>query len=191
MQAAVACAAAGEWEGTSLQAVRQRAGVSNGSLFHHFPTRQHLTAAVVTAGLQDHQEALLMLLGPGPETTVTGVVRRHLRWVEDNPALARLLLTTPPPQLRASVPDDVLRENRRFFATVAAWLHEHGWPAEPELRVVNALWLGPAQECSRLWLAEPDVWSLQAAAGDLADGAWAALRPLLRNRDHSARKGPS
>lgn len=182
------CAATGEWEGTSLQAVRRRAGVSNGSLFHHFPTRQDLTAAVVAAGLQDHQRVLMAELGPDPETAVTGVVRRHLRWVQDNPALARLLLATPPRLLRASVPDAVLAENRRFFTTVAAWLQEHGWGDTPELRVVNALWLGPAQECSRLWLAEPEAWSLQAAAGDLATGAWVALRPLLRHGDREEKE---
>lgn len=34
---ALACALEAGWETTSLQAVRVRAGVSNGSLFHHFP----------------------------------------------------------------------------------------------------------------------------------------------------------
>lgn len=183
VQAAVACAAAGEWESTSLQAVRQQAGVSNGSLFHHFPTRQDLTAAVVSAGLHGHQQVLLAALAPGPRTAVTGVVRRHLQWVQENPALARLLLAAPPQALRASVPDAALEDNRRFFASVAAWLHKHGWRGAPELRVVNALWLGPAQECSRLWLAELGAWPLQAAADDLAAGAWSALSPMLHDND--------
>lgn len=57
--AALGLAAEGSWESTSLQQVRRRAGVSNGSLFHHFPTRDDLTAAVVAAALTDHQDALL------------------------------------------------------------------------------------------------------------------------------------
>jgi len=181
VQAAVTCAAAGEWESTSLQAVRRRAGVSNGSLFHHFPTRQDLTAAVVAAGLGEHQRVLLAMLGDDARAGVRGVVHRHVRWVLDNAALARLLLGAPAELLRASVPEAVLEDNRRFFTAVSAWLQEHGWSRQPELRVVVALWIGPAQECSREWLAAPARWSLPSVANDLADGAWAAVSPLLHD----------
>ncbi len=180
VQAAVACAAAGDWEGTSLQAVRQRAGLSNGSLFHYFPTRQDLTTAVVAAALQDHHRVLLAELSADAEAGVTAVVRRHLQWVQDNAALARLLLGAPAALLRAAVPETALEDNRRFFTAVSAWLGEHGWTRTPQLRVVVALWIGPAQECSRLWLAEPDAWPLLSVGDDLAAGAWAALQPLLR-----------
>ena len=59
ISAALACAAEVGWGATSLQAVRQRAGVSNGTLFHYFPTRQHLETAALAAGLACHQSALL------------------------------------------------------------------------------------------------------------------------------------
>lgn len=179
MAAAVDCAAVGDWEGTSMQAVRQRAGVSNGSLFHHFPTRQDLTAAVVASGLDQHQRALLAELRADARVSVTGVVRRHLRWVQDNPAVARLLLGAPADVLRASVSGPVLDSSRRFFDSVGSWLREHGWEERPQLRVVVALWIGPAQECSRLWLAASGTWSLDTVADDLAEGAWAVLGPLL------------
>lgn len=189
VQAALECAAAGEWDSTSLQAVRQRAGVSNGSLFHYFPTRQDLTTAVVAAGLEDHHRVLLAELNADPEVGVTGVVRRHLQWVQDNPAIARLLLGTPVALLRASVPEAALEDSRRFHAAVRAWLGEHGWTRTPQLRVVFAFWIGPAQECSRLWLAEPDAWPLLSVADDLARGAWAALRPLRRTGDDMRASG--
>lgn len=188
VQAAVACAAAGDWERTSLQVVRQRAGVSNGSLFHHFPTRHDLTAAVVAAGLEEHQRVLLAELTGDAEVGVTGVVRRHLRWVQDNVALARMLLGAPADVLRAAVPEAVLEDNRRFSIAVSTWLQEHGWTRAPELRVVVALWIGPAQECSRLWLAEPAAWQLQSVADDLAAGAWAALHPLLADSSDRTRR---
>jgi AcrR family transcriptional regulator len=179
VRAALEIAAGGGWEDASLRAVRQRAGVSNGSLFHHFPTRRDLTAAVVAAGLDDHQRLLLAALGSNAERGVTDAVRRHLVWVEENPAVARLLLSAPPDLLRASVSEDVLDGSRRFFDAVADWLSAHGWRQRPQLRVVLALWIGPAQECSRNWLAAPDTWSLAEVADDVADGAWAALKPWL------------
>ena len=176
----MAYAAAGDWEGTSLRVVRQRAGVSNGSFFHYFPTRQDLTSAVVAAGLEEHHRVLLAELSSDPEVGVTGVVHRHLHWVQDNAAIARLLLGAPVALLRAAVPQPALEDNRRFFTAVSAWLDEHGWTRTRELRVLVALWIGPAQECSRLWLAEPDAWPLQSVGDDLAAGAWAAMQPLLR-----------
>jgi hypothetical protein len=40
---------------------------------------------------------------------------------------------------------------------------------------VYALWLGPAQELARLWLDGATRRPLGDYAGELADGAWAAL----------------
>ena len=179
VRAALECAASGNWEATSLHAVRQRAGVSNGSLFHHFPTRQALNAALVAAALEQHQEALLAQLSPDPEAAVAAVVRRHLQWVQDDPEVARLLLPAPPDVLRAAVTAPALESNRAFFRSVGTWLERHGWSGRPELFVVLALWIGPAQEYSRQWLAGPRATALLDVADDLAEGARAALAPLL------------
>jgi len=190
VRAALECVAAGGWDSTSLHALRQRAGVSNGSLFHHFPTRQDLTAAVVAVALRQHQQVLLAELVDDAQHAVMGVVRRHLRWVNDNQAIAQLLLSTPPNVLRESVSAHALEENREFFRAVAAWLREHDWPGNPELPVLLALWIGPAQEYSRQRLASTDRTPSLAAAEDLADGAWAALSPLLnRSLNSATRKG--
>ena len=179
LRAALDCAADGDWQATPLQAVRHRAGVSNGSLFHHFPTRQALDAALVAAALEEHQELLLAELSPDPEGAVVAVVRRHLQWVQDNPEVARLVLHAPPDVLRAAVTAPALESNRAFFQSVAAWLERHGWSGRPPLPVVLALWTGPAQEYSRQWLAGSRAAPLLDVADDLADGARAALVPLL------------
>ncbi|MDN5751455.1 MAG: TetR/AcrR family transcriptional regulator [Pseudonocardia sp.] len=192
VQAALRCVAGGDWEGTSLQTVRQRAGVSNGSLFHHFRTRQDLTAAVIAAALEEHQRVLLEELSADAASGVAGVVRRHLRWVHDNQAVARLLLSAAPDVLRSSMSEPVLEANRRFFEAVAEWLREHGWQTRPELGVVLALWIGPAQEYSRQWLAAPGKPAPTTAADDLALGAWTALAPLLHqagNGENTATEG--
>jgi hypothetical protein len=133
----------------------------------------------VAVALRQHQQVLLAELVNDAEKAVTGVVRRHLRWVNDNQAIAQLLLSTPPDVLRESVSPPVLEENREFFLAVAAWLGVHGWDGHPELPVVLALWIGPAQEYSRQRLARADRAASLADADDLADGAWAALGPLL------------
>lgn len=181
VQSAMECVTEGMWNSTSLQAVRERAGVSNGSLFHHFPTRQDLTAAVVAEALEEHQRALLAQLGTDAQLGVTGAVRQHLSWVDDNRQVARLLLSTPPEVLRLSLYGPVLESNRRFFLEIEGWLREHGWRETVPLPVVLALWVGPAQEFSRQQLAQDDNPSVLKAEEGLCAGAWAALRPLLND----------
>ncbi|GAA2853124.1 TetR/AcrR family transcriptional regulator [Pseudonocardia halophobica] len=175
------------WEATSMQAVRERAGVSNGSLFHHFPTRADLAAAVVAAGLADHRAVLLRALhaAGGAEDAVRRVVARHLRWIEDNPQLARLFLHSPPDVLRTMLDDAALDAKRGFAEEIDDWLRGHGWSGAPDLTVVVALWIGPVHEYARGWLASPGP-SPALVSDALAEGAWRAVGPLLRSPGGSA-----
>ncbi|ADP82351.1 TetR/AcrR family transcriptional regulator [Pseudofrankia inefficax] len=183
VRAALAYVGEQGWESTSLQAVRLRAGVSNGSLFHYFPTREALGGAVIAAGLCDHQSALTAELraATGRRVGIERVVIRHLRWLQDDRPLARLFLTTPPDVLRSGLDPVAVAENQRFFQDVASWLREHGWTGTPGLAVVLALWIGPAQEYARRQLAATTAGNLGEAADELAAGAWRAVRPLLED----------
>ena len=182
--AALALTAEHGWEATSLQAVREGAGVSNGTLFHHFPSREDLASAMLGAAMSDHHRDLLAELhgADSAEKAVTAVVARHLRWVADNRQLARLLLSASPHEVRGTVSADAVDANRRFFAGLSDWLHSRGWTGSPPLMIVVALWLGPAQYYARGWLNAPDH-SLPTTAADLAAGAWHALAPLLTPED--------
>ncbi|SES97229.1 TetR/AcrR family transcriptional regulator [Geodermatophilus poikilotrophus] len=164
--------------------VRQRAGVSNGTLFHHFPSRDDLAGAVIAAAMRAHQAELVTELhaATASRDAVAAVVQRHLRWVADNRRLARLLLSAAPQTLRVGLPAPALSANREFFTQIAGWLTARGWTGSPPLTVVASLWLGPAQYYARGWLADPDD-SLHTVAADLAAGAWHALAPLLHPED--------
>ncbi|WP_448639157.1 TetR/AcrR family transcriptional regulator [Geodermatophilus sp. URMC 63] len=184
VEAALSSARESGWDGTSMQDVRLRAGVSNGSLFHHFPTRQDLESAVVAAGLLDHDAVVLAALdaAAGAPDGVREVVRRHLAWMADNPRIALLLLSARPAALREALPAAVTEDNRRLFAEVAGWLRRHGWTGEPALPVVTALWLGPANEVARGWLTADGAEPTGVVAAVVADAAWHALRPHLEEQ---------
>jgi len=182
--AALALAAEEGWDATSLRAVRQGAGVSNGTLFHHFPTRADLASSVVATGMAEQQSALLLQLQESASVrqAVTGVVEQHLRWVADNQRLADLLLTAAPRTLRGGLPDGARQAHRGFFAEVARWLTAHGWSGTPDLTVMVSMWLGPAQYYARGRLAAPDD-SLAVVAAALAGAAWRAVQPFLTEED--------
>jgi AcrR family transcriptional regulator len=165
--------------------IRQDAGVSVGALYHHFPDKQALHAEVFVRALTDYQAGFVEALqeSEDAESGVKGAVRHHLAWVAANRDGAALLLGEPPSGPHAG--ERLAEENRAFFTAVLRWWRIHaGYGSLRELdpAPLYALWLGPAHEYSRHWLAgrdsklpgaaaEPD-----AVADDLADAAWATLK---------------
>jgi AcrR family transcriptional regulator len=166
------------WDAVSMRAVRLRAGVSNGSLFHLFPTRQDLELAVVASGLAEHQAVVLAVLDRAEG--VRTVVHDHLDWVAQNRQIAVLLLGALPGQLGSALPESTLAGSREFSVRVEAWLRRSGWTGDPDLLVLNSLWLGPANDYARAWLTTGRPDSSPATADVLAEAAWHALRPHLR-----------
>src|SRR4051794_20221762 len=78
------------YAGLSLQEVRRDAGVSNGSLYHHFAGKADLVAALRVDGMQECQDIVLATLAAAgsAENGVRGTVRRYLCWVEGHRELA-------------------------------------------------------------------------------------------------------
>jgi AcrR family transcriptional regulator len=159
----------------SLEDIRRDAGVSVGALYHHFGDKGALVDALYLELTHRVQEMFLAELHahPSPEDAVKAIVRLYLRWVSGNRAAAGLLLGHRPDE-RA------LRElNRGFFGAVRSWwdTHVHYGALRPlPLELINALWIGPAQEYTRHWLAGHVKRVPRAVAEALADAAWNALK---------------
>lgn len=112
------------------------------------------------------------------ESGVRGGVRFHVRWVGEHPDLARLLLSGQDPAVQAAAATQLAERNAGFFGAVRAWHDGHvasGALRELPFDLLYALWLGPAQELARLWLAGAARQPPDRYAKALADGAWAAL----------------
>src|SRR5512139_276442 len=175
LKAALECFSRDGVAATSLSRLREAAGVSPGSFYHHFPGKEDVTAALFTQIIDGyHQEFLAELRrDPDPARTVRGVVAFHLAWCRAHPAEARFLFTERPPD------DGDLREsNQAFFAEVIAWwrTHSHHGALLPvDLTTAYVLWLGPAQELARMWLSgqvrEPSPDQIAA----LGEAAWRCL----------------
>ncbi|MDN5852701.1 MAG: TetR/AcrR family transcriptional regulator [Actinomycetia bacterium] len=163
-----------------MEQVRREAGVSNGSLYHHFGSRAELAGHLLVDGMAQSQRAVLQALGAasGAECGVRDVVRAGLVWIEEHTELARVLY--------GDLPDDVLlaaeptfgQQNLNYVDVVGGWLQaqaEQGTMVRRPFAVTHALWLGPAQEFARHWLRGRSPLSPTDAALDLAEGAWRAL----------------
>jgi AcrR family transcriptional regulator len=166
---------------TTMTDVRRAAGASTGSLYHHFPSREHLAATVWLDGLAGFQRGFLRTLerAKDAEGGIKGGVRFHIRWVRENPDVARLLLADQDPAVRRVAAERLQARNAEFFGAVRGWLDRHveaGTVRPLPFDLLHTLWLGPAQELARLWLAGTLRTGADRAARELGESAWLALR---------------
>jgi AcrR family transcriptional regulator len=159
----------------TLEDVRREAGVSVGALYHHFPDKPALAAAAYAQLIGEYQAGFVAMLRENDtaEGGIRGGVAYHLWWVTEHRGEARLLLgdRLDSPALRDS--------NRDFFAAVRDWWRPHqtyGVLGPMLLGVTAALWLGPAQEYSRYWVAGGQATMTREAVETFADAAWKVLR---------------
>ena len=160
---------------STLDEVRREAEVSVGALYHHFPDKPALAAAVYAQLISEYQAGFVAMLGDHDtaEGGIRGGVAYHLRWVTEHRGEARLLLGD-------RLDSAALRDsNRDFFAAVRDWWrphHTYGVLRPMRIGVTAALWLGAAQEYSRYWIAGGEAKMPEDAVETFATAAWAVLR---------------
>lgn len=181
LHAAQAMFLAQGFDATSMDQVRQAAGVSNGSLYHHFPTKQRLADALYAHILREFHAVLMQpLAGRGrPEATVRAMVQLYIDWVVGHPGAARLLHELK--RVGALTPQAEWSEaNAEAFGRLADWVRER--TAAGEMRpmpftVWMAVVFAPVMQLTPHWVAatEPAVPAKVRAA--LEHAAWAAVAP--------------
>ena len=161
--------------GATLDEIRREAHVSVGALYHHFPDKSALAAAVYAQVMSEYQDGFATMLRrhDTAEGGIRGGVAHHLRWVAANRAEAALLLGD---RLDSA---DLREANRAFFTLVGDWWRPHqayGLLRPMQGGVTAALWFGPVQEFSRYWIAGGETRMPRGVATTFADAAWKTLR---------------
>ena len=170
---------------TRIEDIRGDADVSVGAIYHHLPDKQALHAEAFIRALMDYQAGFVEALqdSEDAESGVKAAVRHHLKWIAANRDRGALLLGERP--TGADAGRRLADQNRAFFRAVLRWWRTHaGYRTLRQLdpAPLYALWLGPAQEYSRHWLAGrhsklPGEAGEPATVADvLADAAWAVLK---------------
>ncbi|MGK8520225.1 TetR/AcrR family transcriptional regulator [Nocardia asteroides] len=170
----------------TVAGVRDRLGLSSGSMFHAFGSKAELAAAVYVSGMLDYQRTVSQCLEAGDlgaEEAIRALLAAHLGWVEDHRDLARFLFATLPDEVAHIAEPELAQHNRVFFGALerryrqllaTADVGEDGYP------VAHAICIGPAQEYCRQWVRGRVSAPPRALAATLQDAAVAALATLTR-----------
>ncbi len=180
------------YEHTTIALIREDVQVSNGSLFHHFATKEAIADALYVDAMASFQEGLWELLRSRPRSlraAVRGTIGHQLSWVEQHPQLARFVYMRGHLDWESPAGATLAALNRDLATAFGEWmapLVERGEIRPASMVVITALVNGPAHAIARRWLAGQLEEPPSAFLDELADGASAALRgtraPARRSR---------
>lgn len=161
--------------------IRAAAGVSNGSFYGAFGTRDELFDHLLGSIEASHRQALALALAHPARSArdrLARLLRTHLTWTIDNPILARLRdrlvqgLTADDPARHAPAPTWEIE----LLATWARPLMADGTIRPMPDSLLHALVLGNADAVARHWDAVGSAVVADAMAPILAEAGWAAIR---------------
>jgi AcrR family transcriptional regulator len=167
---------------TTIADIRSRSEVSNGALFHHFPTKEAIADALFVEAIASFHEGLWELVGRKPRSlrsAVRGVIEHQLRWIEEHPDLARFVYMRGHLDWDSQGGAEVEELNRSIAAAIREWmapLIEKGEIRPRSMLVISAIVTGPAHAIAQRWLAGQLDSSPTTFVDELADAAWAGLR---------------
>jgi len=174
------------FERATVAHIRARAGsISNGALFHYFPTKDAIAEALYVRGIASYQEGLLRVVEgrngvDAARATIKAAVGHHLGWVETNRDLAWFMYERGRPDWRPAQGAAVRKLNRNTAAHINDWiapLAAAGVIRNLPLPVLAAFVVGPAHFIARRWVSGLITARPSSFTDALADAAWAALSP--------------
>jgi AcrR family transcriptional regulator len=170
------------YEQTTIASIRDDSGVSNGALFHHFPSKEAIADALYVEAISSFQEGLWELIRSRPRSlraAVRGTISHQLTWVEQHDALARFVYMRGHLDWDSPANVELTTLNRDLGAAFGDWMRplvERGEIRPLSMLVISSLVNGPAHAIARRWLAGHLDKPPSTFAEELADGACAALR---------------
>jgi AcrR family transcriptional regulator len=165
----------------SMDLVRQHAGVSNGSLYHHFPSKAQLADALYAHTLREFHAVLMQPIRgrAAAQSGVKGLVRAYVEWVVANPEGARLLH-----ELRRS--GDLAgggeweAVNAEGWGVLREWVRKKSQAGEMRVMpfgVWNSVVFSPAIGLTRHWVRQVPVDVPAKVRVALEHAAWMGVAP--------------
>lgn len=160
LQAASECFIEKGYEHTTVARIRERSGVSNGALFHHFPTKDAILGALYVRAIESAQLSLYAALAREPESlrqTIRNIIESILRWTIKHPDDAQLVYSIG--HLDASSPTrgELDEQNRKLLEAVNEVLAPYKESGEvrhmPVVALISVV-TGPAHHIAQYWLVD-------------------------------------
>jgi AcrR family transcriptional regulator len=197
LQAALDCFTELGYDRTSVAGIRERSGVSNGALFHHFANKEAIADALYMDAMQAVQDGYWALLDAQPTSlhaAVGSLITHMLSWIESNPAWARFLYAQGHLDWSSAAGSELAALNGDLADAYRSWLSPFittGEVRDAPMVVVVAVVTGPAHALAQRWLAAQLPGSLVDYAEDLTDAAVAGLSrsPSQRRYRRSPHQG--
>lgn len=196
LEAALECFDDVGYDRTSIARIRERSGVSNGALFHHFPNKEAIADALYLEAMRSVQRDYWSALQQAPGTLRQGVadiIRNMLAWVENNPRWARYLYARGHLDWSSVAGAELHALNSDLGDAYREWLGgfiRGGQARDLPMTIVVAVVTGPAHAIAQRWLADQIRGPLLGYADDLIDAAVAGLTGTPASRPGPARKIP-
>ena len=163
---------------TSVAQIRAQAGVSNGSFFHAYKTRDSLCADLYLLALRDYHAALTADLPASARGGIAALIDAHLNWVVSSGALARFLFEHAHPEWLDGVRAEQTAANAELARTLNTWrapLVEVGELRPMPDMMFFAQLIGPAQIYCRAFLSGRSTQDPRIHAQALIDNACLVL----------------
>ena len=167
------------------------AGVSTGSLYHHFKSKEQLAAALYVAGWRDFQAGFFRELARHKEAEkgVRAGVHYYLDWVTRNPEWARYITSHREAEFLTNEEEPIQELGEAFAAELGAWIKpfvERGEVQRLPREMYAPVLMGATTDIVRRWLMDQGGEDPSTVEKVLADAAWNALR--VRRADYQPGK---
>jgi AcrR family transcriptional regulator len=186
---ALECFAVHGLEHTTIDMIRAETGVSVGSLYHHFGSKDAIASALFIEGMRDFSQRVLEYLdrvassGHQPsekaERLIKALVYANVDWISDNPDWAQFVFHHRRVVGKAGGAAALNRDVQSFFSKLAEviWLYvQSGFIRKLPTQLYASFITGPVHDYARHWLAGRYEVPMQDVRELLAEGAWRALK---------------
>jgi AcrR family transcriptional regulator len=182
LRAALGCFIERGYTASTMEDIRRASGVSIGSIYHHFGSKEELAVALHRAYLERWWTLSSAVIRPSrsARSVVRDLVASYLGWVEEEPGLFRFMFFLPESlQIRSVAREELREEFTEGQQTVWTWLEaqaERGTIRPLPMDLYHAVIFGPMLEHVGRWLRGVADTQLSQAAPLLGETIWRSLR---------------
>jgi AcrR family transcriptional regulator len=182
LEAALACFIERGYTASTMEDIRHASGVSIGSIYHHFGSKEELAVALHREYLKRWWALSERVIRPGrsARSVVKDLIDSYLRWVEQEPGLIRFMFFLPESlQIRAVAREELREEFTAGQTEIWSWLEaqaERGTIRRLPMDLYHAVIFGPMLEHVGRWLRGVADTGLTDAGPLLGESIWRSLR---------------